>query len=1128
MRIKYFISFIIFLAYFFAYAQIPAGYYDSASGLSGEALKTALHNIIDNHTSYSYSSTSADNIMKEADRDPNNSNNHIEIYTGDSELSISSREHVWAKSHGDFGTGAPAGCDLHNLKPSQLNINQSRSNKDFDTGGTEVSGAPGNYADSDSWEPRDAVKGDVARIIFYMSTRYEGDSGEPDLEVVDGVETVGNTTLSPWYGEHGNLAILLQWNEDDPVDTFEQNRNNVLYYYQNNRNPFIDHPEYADYIWGGGSPSIDPNVLISEICDPTNDYAINRFIEIYNSTNDVVDLTGWSVVAVGNGSDIFTWNLSGSIASAEALVCGDDQVSGFTVDFSEIAWSTSNSTWNGTSTSGGDGVKLYDSSKAIIDDASSHGNFSNSTSVRNSNIGTPTTTFSSAEWTSTGVANATDASPGVHTSNYPLPIDPPIAYAATSVNNNSFISNWSSITEATGYYLDVATDIGFSSYVSGYNNLDVGNNTSHSVTSLAYSTYYYYRVRAYDATETSTNSNIITVQTAASGGNETFANFPESGGTYQDGSFTGQDGSTWQYDQCRGDWLINGKTPCLGQNRTPTSRVESGIISGGCGILSFDYMKPYDSSLDLDVYVNTTVVENITGGDGSIQSSGNIIVNISGDFTLKFLQHDTGAGQVSIDNVVWTEYSTGPIPDIPVAISATSITTSSFDANWNSSSGATSYQLDVATDAEFGNILTGYNNLGVSSTIQSVTSLCSNTDYFYRVRAVNANGSSGDSNIISLTTNSESSGSILILSELCDPDVSGYRINRFIEITNIGTESKNLSGWSVTATANTNPTSTFTWNLFGIIAPGQSLVCGDDEVSEFTVNFKEVDWSSSGCNYNWNGKINDGAYLQDASKAIVDQIIATGDFFNDKTLTRNKDIQAPSGVSDPSEWTATPVTDILLHATPGTHETENPLPVTLSSFTAIYDNDCAKLYWTTQTEQNNAYWNIYRSISENIGQASKINEELILGSGTTFIPTEYEFTDNIDVITQTTYWYWIESVDISGFTELHGSISLSILDNQDNPNPPELDELYGLFPNYPNPFNPRTTIHFRLPKDEFIEVTIYNLKGQKIDNIFSGDTKSDELTRIVWDAPANLPSGMYFYRLHSASINKTHKMLLLK
>lgn len=229
--------------------DITGNYYENAFGKTGTSLKTALHNIIDDHTEISYSNVWE--ALRNTDEDPNNHNNVILLYTGRSQSKTSNgtsidswnREHVWAKSHGDFGTTMGAGTDLHHLRPTDVTVNSSRGNKDFDNGGTAQKEAPDTYADSDSWEPRDEVKGDVARMIFYMAVRYEGDNGELDLEVS---ETVNNG----YAPLHGKLSTLLQWHQQDPVDEFERNRNEVIYQqYQHNRNPFIDHPEWVEAIW---------------------------------------------------------------------------------------------------------------------------------------------------------------------------------------------------------------------------------------------------------------------------------------------------------------------------------------------------------------------------------------------------------------------------------------------------------------------------------------------------------------------------------------------------------------------------------------------------------------------------------------------------------------------------------------------------------------------------------------------------------------------------------------------------------------------------------------------------------------------------------------------------------------
>ncbi|WP_442893587.1 endonuclease [Bacillus sp. 2205SS5-2] len=224
-------------------------YYADSEGKTASALKTALHNIIDDHTELSYNNVWS--ALRETDEDPLNAANVILLYTGRSQSKYTNgggindwnREHVWAKSHGDFGTSMGAGTDLHHLRPTDVTVNSSRGNKDFDFGGSPHSEAHGNYYDSDSWEPRDEVKGDVARMLFYMAVRYEGDSGEVDLELNNTI----NTGSVPF---HGKLAVLLQWHEQDPVDEFEIRRNNMIFEdYQGNRNPFIDHPEFADLIW---------------------------------------------------------------------------------------------------------------------------------------------------------------------------------------------------------------------------------------------------------------------------------------------------------------------------------------------------------------------------------------------------------------------------------------------------------------------------------------------------------------------------------------------------------------------------------------------------------------------------------------------------------------------------------------------------------------------------------------------------------------------------------------------------------------------------------------------------------------------------------------------------------------
>ncbi|MEE1765881.1 MULTISPECIES: endonuclease I family protein [unclassified Streptomyces] len=226
-----------------------ATYYANAIGKTGTALKSSLHTIISPQTKLSYSAVWE--ALKVTDQDPNNTNNVKLLYSGISRSKTLNggnsgnwnREHVWAQSHGDFGTSAGPGTDLHHLRPEDVTVNAIRGNLDFDNGGSSFTNSGGSLYDSNSFEPRDAVKGDVARMILYMAVRYEGDDGWPNLEPNDLV-TNGGTRF------HGRLSVLKAWNDEDPPDAFEERRNELIYTnYQRNRNPFIDHPEWVEAIW---------------------------------------------------------------------------------------------------------------------------------------------------------------------------------------------------------------------------------------------------------------------------------------------------------------------------------------------------------------------------------------------------------------------------------------------------------------------------------------------------------------------------------------------------------------------------------------------------------------------------------------------------------------------------------------------------------------------------------------------------------------------------------------------------------------------------------------------------------------------------------------------------------------
>lgn len=160
--------------------------------------------------------------------------------------------------------------------------------------------------------------------------------------------------------------------------------------------------------------AVNAQVFISQNCDPKNNYAADRFAEIYNPTGDAIDLTGWTLENIQAGSVSFTWTLSGSIAAGEALICGNADATGQTIT-PDITATWAGNSWNGK---GIDGTILKNANGDVVDYAvqdDATGKFENAQMVRNSNITTPTSTYDATEWTFSSVDDAVDATPGTHT-----------------------------------------------------------------------------------------------------------------------------------------------------------------------------------------------------------------------------------------------------------------------------------------------------------------------------------------------------------------------------------------------------------------------------------------------------------------------------------------------------------------------------------------------------------------------------------------------------------------------------------------------------------------------------------------------------------------------------------------
>ncbi len=330
------------------YGQIPDGYYDSASGLTGYELKTALRDIITNgHITrsyddlyYGYETTDSDNYYEKdstvldmysenpAGTDPYEYHHHQETCGNySSEGDCYNREHLMPQSW--FDSASPMVSDIHHVVPSDGKVNGMRGHYPLaDVGSADWTSLNGSKRGTCSdngysgivFEPIDEFKGDIARIYFYMATRYQDQIGSWEDANDDGSDPVldgsSDKVFEDWY-----LEVLLTWHHQDPVSQREIDRNNAAYDYQGNRNPFIDHPEWVDAIWNPDAddeaPSIPQNLLVTGISDTS--------ISIqWDASTDNVGVDSYQIFINGNlaGSTSNTYyTLTGLQPSTSYSIC---------------------------------------------------------------------------------------------------------------------------------------------------------------------------------------------------------------------------------------------------------------------------------------------------------------------------------------------------------------------------------------------------------------------------------------------------------------------------------------------------------------------------------------------------------------------------------------------------------------------------------------------------------------------------------------------------------------------------------------------------------------------------------------------------------------------------------------
>lgn len=338
------------------FAQATPGYYNSADTSSSTALRSSLHNIIDDHTWYPYTDTAIDtwDILEIADENQNHSGEIVTIYRNANYPkqgggnSFYNREHSWPKSYGfpNLVTNNYPYTDGHHLFLADSSYNSSRSNKPYrnchaacsekNTQSNNGRGGIGGGYPGDSnwtegsftqgvWEVWHGRRGDVARALMYMDVRYAGGihsitgASEPDLILTDDLNLVeaSNTGSNESVAYMGLLSVLIQWHQEDPVDLIEIQHHEAIYQFQGNRNPFIDHPEWVSCVFqnvcsgGPGGDTLPPSA-------PTGLLAAagDNFIDLAWFDNTEADLAGYNIYRSDQSSGPYTRLNTAPLSSA--------------------------------------------------------------------------------------------------------------------------------------------------------------------------------------------------------------------------------------------------------------------------------------------------------------------------------------------------------------------------------------------------------------------------------------------------------------------------------------------------------------------------------------------------------------------------------------------------------------------------------------------------------------------------------------------------------------------------------------------------------------------------------------------------------------------------------------------
>lgn len=583
----------------FSFAQIPAGYYNSATG-TGYALKTQLYNIIKGHTDNGYGGLYTTYQTSDRDYYYENDGTILDMYSENptgidpytysagttqrcgnysSEGDCYNREHIIPQSI--FNSSSPMVSDAHFITPTDGKVNGMRSNYPHGTvasaswtskngsklGSSGVTGYSGTV-----FEPIDEFKGDIARMYFYFATRYENTVSGYGYDMFNGTSDQVFTTEF--------LNMLLTWNALDPVSPREIARNNAIYGAQNNRNPYIDHPEYVQKVWNPTADTQAPTAATS--------------LTVTGTTSSTVSLSwvaGTDNIAV-TSYDIY---VNGILKTA---------TSGLTATITGLSASTTYSFY------------------VIAKDAA---------------------------------VNSSPASNTVNGSTTAFVPDTQNPTAATSLVITNTLSTKISLSWLAG--TDNVGITAYDIYVNSIYNSSV-TGTVATISGLTASTNYTFYIIAKDAAgNSSVSSNSVNGTTLAAGNDiticatESFENMTAGASSYATRTWTGDSGLDWTATDARTDQTINTKAICIRNGSLSALSASNGI--GNLTVTT--QLKFSGTASTFNVLVNGNVVGTIPYS-ATTTTSTLTGINVSGDVIVSLVNAST-SNRVAIDDLSWTCYS---------------------------------------------------------------------------------------------------------------------------------------------------------------------------------------------------------------------------------------------------------------------------------------------------------------------------------------------------------------------------------------------------------------------------------------------------------------------------------------